>query len=77
MKLHVHIDRLILESGQRLDREQLARVIGQEVGARISAEGLPAQLRSPSMKDRSSVASPETANSPVGVGHAIYGSLQQ
>jgi len=81
MKLNVHIDRLVMDAGQRLSREQLAEAIGRELGARIAAEGLPSQLRVSAML----ASAPEPSGQPArtarpsgtGIGNAIYGSLQR
>jgi hypothetical protein len=75
MKLNVHIERLVIDSGTRLTREHLTEAIRRELGARIAADGLPSQLNTSSMRES---APAQTSESPrAGLGNAIYGSLQQ
>jgi hypothetical protein len=40
MKVNVHIERLVIESGERITREQLTEAIRRELDARISAKPL-------------------------------------
>ncbi len=75
MRLNVHIERLVMESGARLSHEQLVEAIGRELGARIAVDGLPGQLNTSSMKGSASAQTGESTGT--GLGNAIYGSLQK
>jgi hypothetical protein len=75
MKLNVHIERLVIGSGARLSREQLADAIRRELGARIAADGWPSQLNTSSIRESAPAQTSESTRA--GIGNAIYGSLQQ
>jgi hypothetical protein len=72
MKLNVHIERLVIESGEPITREQLTEAIRRELRARLGAEGLPTHLRASGMH----AAAGQSIESPRGLGDAIYGSLR-
>ena len=86
MIVTIHIDRVILDDaiGNGVREDQLAQAIGAELAERIAAGGLPAQLRSSSMRPEgpsTPMHKAERAPSPGGlgadIGATLYGSLNK
>jgi len=75
MRLNVHIERLVMQSGALLSHEQLAEAIGRELGARIAADGVPNRLNASSLREAEQSQASESTGA--GLGNAIYGSLQK
>jgi hypothetical protein len=84
MTLHLHIDRVVIDAaadGSTPDRVRLEQVIRPELAERITADGLPAGLRTSSARDvvGGVGARAERTETPSrgGIGHALYGSFQR